>query len=149
MVTGRGLDPAAERGLVVIRQIVVKMGFGWRPPDSEHVDGGLDVPAGRLGAVGGVVWVRSYPRDHRFNGENERRLHVMCARWDIEAWVRCPDPVIVVCVHPNPGWAWWAHAQPAFDTPAARMNRRVDIVKRDRRFIPSAHAQLRALLPTP
>ncbi len=107
------------------------MGHVWHSRGMDAgIDGSIELRDPGTGRMSNRhIFVQSKASDSKFSGEDDERFWYLCEESDIDYWMACNVPVILICSHPKERKAWWVHLQPWFSNPSNRASRRVDFNK--------------------
>lgn len=126
-----------QRGVNLIEEIVLKMGFIWYPtPGMEAgIDGIIEIRNPITGAVyNHIIQVQSKATSKRFAGENDEKFHFICDEKDLQYWLEGNAPVILIVSRPDTGEAYWVSIKSYFKKPERRSSRKVVFDKKLDRF---------------
>jgi hypothetical protein len=136
MARGKTLTESAhigDAGIALIHTIVNRMGHKWGEGAGSKdvgIDGSIELRNPATGEMSGRhIYVQSKAARNPFPGEDEDSFHYLCDERDLTYWLAHPEPVIVICSHPDEGCAWWVHIQGYFADPARAGTRRIDFDK--------------------
>jgi hypothetical protein len=125
-----------QQGINLIERTVLEMGSRWSP---EILDVGLDGiielcdPITRS-ALGVVVQVQSKATAKRFERETATQLEYTCDQRDLDYWLQCNTPVILVISRPATSEAYWISIKDYFREPIRRQSGKVTFSKIVDRF---------------
>lgn len=136
MTRGKALTESArigDAGIALIHTIVNRMGHKWVEGSGSTdvgIDGSIELRNPATGEMSGRhIYVQSKAARNPFPSENEDSFHYLCDERDLTYWLAHPEPVIVVCSHPDEDRAWWVHVQGYFAHPDRAGSRRIDFDK--------------------
>jgi hypothetical protein len=134
-----------QRGVNLIEECVLSMGFAWHPTN-QAVEAGID---GHIElrnpdteqALNLVVAVQSKARTD-LAGETADSFTFYCDQRDIDYWLQGNVPVILVVSRPDTREAFWVNVKQHFADPAARQAKKVVFDKARDRFDASVRSRL-------
>jgi hypothetical protein len=130
---------AGFRAEAFVDKVVSDAGFIW---NSRHRDFGLDGQIETVDARGQVsgfaVLAQVKGTEGRFSGENDQTFRFYCKPEHIDYWLRCGQPVVLVCVNLVLQEAWWKRVDTLFADPLRKAHRVVAFDKAADRFDPQA-----------
>lgn len=123
-------DITGQKGINLIEQRVLDMGFLWRP---QGLDAGIDGTIEIRDATGEVtnclLQVQSKATANPFDGETEAGFHYTCDPRDLDYWLRGNAPVVLVLSRPKTNEAYWISVKDYFRDLDRRATRRVTFDK--------------------
>jgi hypothetical protein len=134
-----------QKGINLIEQCVLDMGFAWHP-SNQAVEAGID----------GYIELRNPDSEQALNlfvgaqskartdlvGETADSFTFYCDQRDIDYWLQGNLPVILVVSRPDTRDAFWVNVKQHFSDPAARQTRKVVFLKARDRFDATARSKL-------
>lgn len=134
-----------QRGINLIEECVLSMGFGWHPTNQAveaGIDGHIELrnPESEQ-ALNLIVAVQSKART-AFSGETEDAFTFYCDQRDIDYWLQGNVPVILVVSRPDTKEAFWVNVKQFFLDPAIRQSRKLVFNKARDRFDANARSRL-------
>jgi Domain of unknown function (DUF4365) len=126
---------AGFRAEAFVDKVVSDAGFIWNPRSRDFgIDGQIE-SVDRAGEVSGyAVLAQVKGTEARFPGEDDRGLRFTCEARHIDYWLRCAQPVVLICVNLVRQEAWWKRLDVWFADPIRRARRVVEFDKSADRF---------------
>lgn len=142
-ITGRSI--LGQRGINLIEDVVLSMGFAWHPTNQAieaGIDGHIELrnPDSEQ-ALNLVVAVQSKACTN-FRAESDTTVSYYCEDDDIEYWLSGNISVILVVSRPDSKDAFWINITAYFRDPANRGSRKVTFDKSRDRFDENVRARL-------
>lgn len=155
MVLGKQIHDNAligQRGINLIEQITLKMGFAWHPSNQSleaGLDGYIELRNPSTGqALNSVLFVQSKATDRDFHSETSSTFSFTCDQRDLEYWLKGNAPILLICSRPRTNEAYWVSLKEYFRDKHLLEQRRIVFEKsRDRFDENAAAALLRTGLP--
>ena len=126
-----------QRGVNLIEQIVLKMGYIWRPTlvFDVGIDGEIEIRDPETGeATNTIIKVQAKATTQRFQSETANSFQYHCNQRDLDYWLRGNVPVILVVCRPDSDEAYWVSIREYFNNPTAKETRRIRFDKQENRF---------------
>jgi hypothetical protein len=100
-----------QKGINLIEQITLKMGFTWHPSNQSleaGLDGFIELRNPSTGEVlNSVIFVQSKATDHEFQAENGASFSFTCNQRDLEYWLKGNAPILLICSRPRTSEAYF------------------------------------------
>lgn len=125
-----------QRGIALIEQIVLEMGFLWHPTNIDAgIDGYIEIRDPSTGNVTNlIIQVQSKATTGRFVAENTEGFDWTAEEKDLEYWLQGNAPVILVVSRPDTREAYWVSIKDYFQDSIKRKIRKVHFNKRRDKF---------------
>ena len=141
-----------QKGINLIEQITLKMGFTWHPSNQSleaGLDGFIELRNPSTGEVlNSVIFVQSKATDHEFQAENGAGFSFTCSQRDLEYWLKGNAPILLICSRPRTSEAYWVSIKEYFKDAGAQKTRKVVFDKSANKFDEqAASALLKLALP--
>jgi hypothetical protein len=130
-----------EKGIAVIRRIVLEMGFMFYETGSVEagIDGFIELRDDRSGKVGNLILqVQGKATERRFTGEDENSFEWPCNEDDVAYWLYGTAPVLLIVVRTTDNVAYWKSIKDYFHDARRLQDRRVVFDKLKDSFTPAA-----------
>jgi Domain of unknown function (DUF4365) len=104
-------DIIGEQGIALIHQRVSGMGFLWHPTGVEEgIDGFAEIRDDATDEMTGHFVCIQSKATHaaRFTAETDASFEFLCDERDLEYWLNCNAPIVIVISRPNKDEAYWA-----------------------------------------
>jgi len=126
-------DITGQKGINLIENVVLQMGFLWHPTNLEAgIDGLIEIRDPETGVVTNcILQVQSKATEKPFDAEDEKSFSYYCRQEDLDFWLGGNTPVILIRSRPGDGKAYWVHIQERFQTNESKASKtiRFDKVK--------------------
>jgi len=128
-------SPQGQRGIHLIGDIVGEMGSRWDPTQSTEVgiDGYIELFDPHTHHPKNVQIAVQSKTVVNFTGD-DTEIRYACKRADIDYWIGCAMPVVLVVSRPSAREAYWISVKPYFNDPAHRGTTVVRIDRLTQRF---------------
>lgn len=132
---------AGYRGEAFVAKLVSDAGFIWNARDKDFgIDGQIELVDRAGGVTGAAVQVQVKATEAGFPRSKDGRLRFTCESSHIDYWLRCSEPVVIVCVDLRTQRAWWQRLDLWFSDPHHRIRRVVELDERADEFtVATAH----------
>lgn len=130
-------DIIGEQGVALVHQRLSAMGFLWHPTGVEAgIDGFAEIRDDETDEVTGhFVPIQSKASNTpRYTAETDSSFEYLCDEGDLDYWLNCNAPVVIVVSRPNKDEAYWACIRDRFKDSSARKARRIYFDKKRDRF---------------
>jgi len=138
-----------QRGVNLVEQIVLEMGFVWHPTNSSlesGIDGIIEIRDPATGeTTNNIIQVQVKATEQKWISDTPKTFVYSCRLKDIDYWMKSNTPVILVAVSPNRKEAYWANVREVFSDSTKRNEKKVAFEKATRRFTASAASELMKL----
>jgi hypothetical protein len=121
-------DIIGEQGIALIHQRVSGMGFLWHPTGVEvGIDGFAEIRDDSTDEVTGHFVCLQSKATHaaRFTAETDSSFEYLCEESDLDYWLNCNAPIVLIVSRPNKDEAYWACINDRFKDLASRKSRRI------------------------
>jgi len=137
---------AGFRAEAFVDKIVSDAGFIWnsRPRDF-GIDGQIEAVDATGQVSGFAVLAQVKGTEVGFPGENDQGFRFYCEPGHIDYWLRCGQPVVLICVNLVRQEAWYKRIDTWFADPIRKARRLVEFDKAADRFDPQTVGTLAAL----
>jgi Domain of unknown function (DUF4365) len=127
----------AERGVTLIKEIVLSMSSRWNP--TESIDVGIDgtielVDPDSGAALGALLAVQSKATEKKFKAETDEAFEWTCDEDDLSYWLQVNMPVLLIVSRPSAREAFWLCVQEHFRDAERRTSRTAHFDKKQDRF---------------
>src|SRR5436190_22708023 len=96
------------RGEAFVAKIVSDAGFIWNGRQRDFgIDGDIEVVDREGEMTGASVLAQVKGTEVGFPGESDTGFRFICKEDQINYWLRCGQPVVLICVNLVRGEAWW------------------------------------------
>ena len=148
-ITSQGI--IGQMGANLIENIVLKMGYVWRPTIifDVGIDGEIEIRDPTTGkATNTIVKVQAKATTKPFQAETDNSFEYRCEQKDLDYWLRGNVPVILVVCRPYTDEAYWISIRDNFSDLATRKTGKVQFDKlRDSFDVSCASALKQLALP--
>ena len=137
-----------QRGANLIEQIVLKMGYIWRPTSifDAGIDGEIEIRDPMTSEMTNtIVKVQAKATTQSFQAETDNSFEYTCKPNDLDYWLRGNTPVILVVCNPDIEEAYWVSIRDYFSDLATQKARKVQFDKQRDRFDASCASALKEL----
>lgn len=134
-----------QKGVNLIEQIVLQMGFVWYPSGGLEagIDGTIEIRNPDTNeATNNIIQVQSKATQNPFQAETADTFEYTCEARDIEYWLGGNTPVILVVSRPNDNLIYWMPIKSYYDTPEKIKSRKVFFSKTANRFTKDSASDL-------
>ena len=151
MHMGKKVTPQSiigQLGANLIEQIVLKMGYAWRPTTifDVGIDGEIEICDPITGeATNTIVKVQAKATTKPFQAETDNSFEYHCSPKDLDYWLQGNVPIILVVCRPDTSEAYWISIKDYFSDLAIQKTRKVHFDKKSNRFDVSCAAALKKL----
>ena len=138
-----------QQGVDLIGQIVLKMGYVWRPTPifDVGIDGEIEICDPITGeATNTIIKVQSKATTQQFRAETNNSFEYHCEQKDLDYWLRGNVPVILIVCRPDTDEAYWVSIKDYFSNPVTQKTRKVLFDKQRDRFDDSCAVALKKLV---
>jgi hypothetical protein len=119
---------AGYRGEAFVEKLVADAGFIWNARAKDFgIDGQIELVDRNGSVTGAAVLVQVKATEVGFPRGQDGRLRFTCQADHIDYWLRCNDPVVIVCVDLTAQRAWWKRLDLWFSDPHRRVRRVVEL----------------------
>lgn len=126
-----------QLGVNLVERIVLNMGFGWHPTNSEleaGIDGYIEIRDPATGeATNCILQVQSRALKD-FTAETDTTFEYLCKERDLDYWLAGNAPVLLIVSRAGTDEAYWVSLKQYFNDPTKRSARRVVFDKTTQRF---------------
>lgn len=136
-----------QRGVNIIENIVLKMGFVWHSTNLDAgIDGTIEIRDSETEeATNFIIQVQSKATSTGFQGESEDKFEYYCDEKDLDYWLQGNCPVVLICVDVNREQAYWVSIKDYFKDKTKLKSRKVTFNKSKNCFDTSIKEQLASL----
>ena len=137
-----------QMGANLIEQIVLKMGYAWRPTPifDVGIDGEIEIRDPITGeATNTIVKVQAKATTLPFQAETDNSFEYRCDQKDLDYWLQGNVPIILVMCRPDTDEAYWVSIRDYFSDLAVQKTRKVHFDKQHNRFNASCASALKQL----
>jgi len=129
-------DITGEKGIALIHQITLDMGFVWNPTKLEAgIDGYIEVRDHHTAEVSNcILQVQSKAGPSWFKAETEATFEFICDERDLNYWLAGNCPVVLVVSRPDIREAYWVSLKDYFRDPLRRKARKIVFDKAHDKF---------------
>jgi hypothetical protein len=129
-------DITGERGITLIHDTVLEIGFLWTPTGLEAgIDGYIEIRDPKTGAVtNNVIQVQSKATDKEFTANTADGFDYYCKQQDLDYWLGGNAPVILVRSRPSTKEAYWVSIKDYFSDLSTRQTRKIHFDKAKNKF---------------
>jgi hypothetical protein len=142
-----------QRGVNLIEQILLDMGFTWHPTNQAleaGLDGFLEIRDQETGQVfNSVIFVQSRATDRPFTAETDKSFEYLCDQRDLDYWMKGNAPIVLVRSRPSTSEAYWISIKDYFKELSVRTTRKIVFDKALNKFDENARTQLIKLAVPP
>ncbi|HUW18037.1 MAG TPA: DUF4365 domain-containing protein [Sedimentisphaerales bacterium] len=135
-----------QRGVNLVEQIVLEMGFVWHPTNASlesGIDGIIEIRDPATGeTTNNIIQVQVKATEEEWISDTPESFVYRCKARDIDYWMRSNTPVILIAVSPNRREAYWTNVKEVFSDSTKRNEKKVVFDKATRRFSASAALDL-------
>ena len=138
-----------QRGVNLVEQIVLEMGFVWHPTNSSlesGIDGIIEIRDPETGeTTNNIIQVQVKATEQEWIYDTQETFIYRCRARDIDYWMKSNTPIILVAVSPNRKEAYWANVKEVFSDSRKRQKKKLVFRKATQRFTASAASELMKL----
>jgi len=135
-----------QRGVNIVEQIVLEMGFVWHPTNANlesGIDGIIEIRDPETGeTTNNIIQTQVRSTEQEWISDTPETFIYRCKPRDIDYWMRSNTPVILVVVSTNRREAYWAIVKEVFSDSNKRNKKKVLFEKAKQRFTASAASDL-------
>lgn len=139
-------DIIGQKGINIIEQVVLEMGFLWYPTGGVEagIDGTIEIRDSHTGEVTNcIIQVQSKATQKtRLQAEDETSFEYRCSERDIDYWLQGNTPVILIVVKTESREAFWVAIKDYFCDANQRQSKKVKFDKHLNRFDANARDAL-------
>lgn len=137
-----------QKGINLIEQIVLEMGFVWTQTRIEAgTDGIIELrDDSTKEATNFIINVQSKASETQYVAKNRNTFSYICKKEDLEYWLKGNCPVILVCSNVKEKKAYWVSIKDYFEDPRRRKTRKITFSKVNNLFTVGCKDELFKLL---
>ncbi len=123
------------RAEAFVDKVVSDAGFIWNDRQRDFgIDGDIGVVDAEGKVTGESVLTQVKGTEVGFPGENDSGFRFICKEDQIDYWLQCGQPVVLICVNLVRQEGWWKRLDTWFADPGRRAHRVVEFDKESDRF---------------